>query len=90
MIFSPEGVVSSEDYEYQIKAVCKMVSNRNHAFGAADSKGLKQRALHVPQTRTKTFHREAFFRIPSTLRKPFEFVCCNTSPNSYHLFQQLD
>ena len=36
MIFSPEGVVSSEDYEYQIKAVCKMVSNRNHAFGAAD------------------------------------------------------
>ena len=36
MIFSPEGVVSSEDYEYQIKAVCKMVSNRNHAFGAAE------------------------------------------------------
>ena len=36
MIFSPEGVVSFEDYEYQIKAVCKMVSNRNHAFGAAD------------------------------------------------------
>ena len=36
MIFSPEGVVSSEDYEYQIKAVCKMVSNRDHAFGAAD------------------------------------------------------
>ena len=35
MIFSPEGVVSSEDYEYQIKAVCKMVSNRDHAFGAA-------------------------------------------------------
>ena len=36
MIFSPEGVVSSQDYEYQIKAVCKMVSNRNHAFGAAE------------------------------------------------------
>ena len=36
MIFSPEGVVSSEDYEYQIKAVCKMVSNRDHAFGAAE------------------------------------------------------
>ena len=36
MIFSPEGVVSFEDYEYQIKAVCKMVSNRNHAFGAAE------------------------------------------------------
>ena len=32
---STEGVISSEDYEYQIKAVCKMVSNRNHAFGAA-------------------------------------------------------
>ena len=27
MIFSPEGVVSSQDYKYQIKAVCKMVSN---------------------------------------------------------------
>ena len=36
MIFSPEGVVSSQDYEYQIKAICKMVSNRNHAFGVAD------------------------------------------------------
>ena len=36
MIFSPEGVVSAQDYEYQIKAICKMVSNRNHAFGAAD------------------------------------------------------
>ena len=36
MIFSPEGAVSSQDYEYQIKAICKMVSNRNHAFGAAD------------------------------------------------------
>ena len=40
MIFSQEGVVSSQDYEHQIKAVCKMVSNRNHAFGAAEaSKG---------------------------------------------------
>ena len=39
MIFSPEGVVSSEDYEYQIKAVCKMVSNRDHAFGAAEIQG---------------------------------------------------
>ena len=37
MIFSPEGVVSSQDYEYQIKAICKMVSNRNHAFGAAEN-----------------------------------------------------
>ena len=36
MIFSPEGVVSSQDYEYQIKAVCKIVSNMNHAFGAAE------------------------------------------------------
>ena len=36
MIFSPEGVVSSQDYEYKIKAVCKMVSNRNHALGAAE------------------------------------------------------
>ena len=35
MIFSLEGVVSSQDYEYQIKAICKMVSNRSHAFGAA-------------------------------------------------------
>ena len=35
MIFSPEGVVSAQDYEYQIKAICKMVSNKNHWFGAA-------------------------------------------------------
>ena len=28
MIFSPEGVVSSQDYEYQIKPVSKMVSIR--------------------------------------------------------------
>ena len=41
MIFSPEGVVSSEDYEYQIKAVCKMVSNRDHAFGAAELRHCK-------------------------------------------------
>ena len=40
MIFSPEGVVSSQDYEYQIKAICKMVSNRNHAFGAAGIESL--------------------------------------------------
>ena len=36
MIFSPEGVVSSQDYEYQIKAVCTLVSNKNHRFGAAE------------------------------------------------------
>ena len=42
MIFSPEGVVSSEDYEYQIKAVCKMVSNRDHAFGAAGISGYQE------------------------------------------------
>ena len=40
MIFSPEGVVSFEDYEYRIKAVYKMVSNRNHAFGAAEQTAL--------------------------------------------------
>ena len=47
MIFSPEGVVSSEDYEYQIKAVCKMVSNRDHAFGAAD---LNERGCLLPRS----------------------------------------
>ena len=36
MIFSPEGKVSSQDYEFQIKAVCKMVSNKNHWSGAAE------------------------------------------------------
>ena len=51
MIFSPEGVVSSEDYEYQIKAVCKMVSNRNHAFGAVEEKGNEMRIMDLPRSR---------------------------------------
>ena len=61
MIFSPEGVVSSQDYEYQIKAVCKMVSNRNHAFGAAEMAqvaGLKSRQDYVKAKEGKGLFKE--------------------------------
>ena len=41
-------------------------------YKGSHSKGTKQRALHVHQTKTKHF---SFLRVPLTPRKPFEFVC---------------
>ena len=60
MIFSPEGKVSSQDYEFQIKAVCKMVSNKNHWSGAAEYG--RSKFIQAPSLASILYSQVHFFR----------------------------
>ena len=60
-VFSPEGAEFYGDYDYPIKAVFKIVSNRLHWFGAADLVaifGEKPRDLYL---RPRSYNKKHLF-----------------------------